>query len=72
VRRSQLNRATIDERNTVASVPTDYGALEFGWKGRLWGQDLSVDLGIEATEPDDGDREVEPFGFIGWQHRFQP
>jgi hypothetical protein len=72
-RRSRLNRDDFgDARNTVASVPTDYGALEFGWNGRLLGEQVSVDLGVEAVEPVSGDREVEPFGFIGWRHEFTP
>ena len=72
-RRSRLNRDdTGDVRNTVASVPTGYGALELGWRGHVRGEQLSVDLGVQATEPSQGEREVEPFGFIGWRHQFQP
>jgi hypothetical protein len=69
---SRLNRAFADARDTVAAVPTTYNALEFGWKGRLFGERLSVDLGVESIEPVDGTRETEPFGFIGWRHEFQP
>ncbi len=51
-RASRLNRDDFgDTLNTVASVPTDYDALELGWKGRLFGEQLSVDLGVEAIEP---------------------
>ena len=72
-RTSRLNRDDVgDTRNTVASVPTDYGALEFGWKGRLFGEELSVELGVEAIEPVDAERDVEPYGFIGWRHEFRP
>jgi Capsule assembly protein Wzi len=72
-RLSRLNRDDFgDVNNTVASVPTDYDALEIGWKGRHWGEDFSVDLGVQAIEPANGDQDVEPFGFIGWQHKFQP
>ena len=40
-RTSRLNRDDFgDVRNTVASVPTDYDALEFGWSGRLFGEQL--------------------------------
>ena len=56
----------------MASVPTDYEALEFGWKGRLFGEKVSVDLGVESIEPENGEREVEPFGFVGWRHEFRP
>jgi hypothetical protein len=70
---SRLNRDDFgDVRNTVASVPTTYQSVELGWKGRLFGEKLSVDLGVEATEPADGERDVELFGFIGWRHEFQP
>jgi hypothetical protein len=70
---SRLNRDDFgDVRNTVASVPTDYEALELGWKGRLFGEHISVDLGVESIEPARGEREVRPFGFISWQHNFQP
>jgi len=61
-----------DTRNTVASVPTEYGALELGWKGRLFGEHLSVDLGVEALEPENSARDVQVFGFVGWRHEFQP
>lgn len=72
-RMSRLSRDDVyDPRNTVASVPTDYDALELGWKGQLFGQHVSVDLGVESTEPLHGERDTEPFGFIGWRHEFRP
>jgi hypothetical protein len=73
LRASRLNRDDYgDIRNTVASVPTDYGAIELGWKGRLFGEDISVELGLEAIEPESAGQDVEPYGFIGWRHQFQP
>jgi len=70
---SRLNRDDFgDVRNTVASVPTDYDALEFGWKGRLFGEGVSVDLGVQAVEPANGTRDTQIFGFIGWRHEFKP
>jgi hypothetical protein len=73
LRWSELSHGrTGDLTNTVASVPTDYGAIELGWKGRLFGEQISVELGIEATEPDGGERDTQPYGFIGWRHEFQP
>ena len=63
---------TFDARNTVALGADDYAALEFGWRGQLFGETLSVELGVEAIEPEDGERDVEPFGFIGWRHEFRP
>jgi hypothetical protein len=72
-RTSRLNRDDFgDVLNTVASVPTDYHALELGWKGRLLGEQLSVDLGVQVVEPENGERDTEPFGFIGWHHEFKP
>ena len=39
-------------------MPTDYTALEFGWKGRLFGEQIDVDLGVESIEP--GRRRARP------------
>jgi hypothetical protein len=70
---SRLDRATIgDWRNTVASVPTDYEAIEFGWKGLIQGLPLSVDLGVQSVEPLNSQRDIQLFGFIGWRHEFRP
>jgi hypothetical protein len=72
-RTSRLNRDDFgDTRNTVAAVPTSYDALELGWTGRLWTESVSFQLGVEAIEPANGERDVEPFGFIGWRHEFAP
>jgi hypothetical protein len=72
-RTSRLNRDDFnDVRNTVASLPTTYNALELGWKGRVFGEPISVELGVEALEPAIGERDVEPYGFIGWRHAFEP
>jgi hypothetical protein len=65
-----LNRNGTDTLNTVSSRAANYDALELGWKGRLFDQQISVDLGIESTEPRGGDKKVEPFGFVGWQYEF--
>jgi hypothetical protein len=71
-RTAQLNRkTTFDPFQLVAQVPTDYSALEFGWRGKLFGADLSVDLGVESVEPRDADRKVRPFGYISWRHEFE-
>jgi len=65
-----LNRAGADVLNTVSKVAAKYDALELGWKGTLFGQRISVDLGAESLEPRGGERDVEPFGFVGWQYEF--
>jgi hypothetical protein len=72
-RTSRLNRDDFgDVRNTVASVPSSYDALEFGWKGRVFGQRIDVDLGVESLEPAGSERDVQAFGFIRWTHAFAP
>jgi hypothetical protein len=72
-RTGRLNRDDFgDLRNTVASVPTDYDGLELGWKGRWHGQQLSVDLGVEAVQPEGGTRDTSPFGFVSWRYEFKP
>ncbi|HUQ11803.1 MAG TPA: capsule assembly Wzi family protein [Steroidobacteraceae bacterium] len=70
---SRLNRDDFgDTLNTVASVPTGYRALELGWKGKVLGEKVSVEVGVEAIEPAGGERDTQPYGFIGWRHEFQP
>jgi hypothetical protein len=72
-RTARLNRDDFgDVRNTVASVPPTYDALELGWKGRLFGEHISVDLGFQSIKPARGENENQVFGFIGWRHEFQP
>jgi hypothetical protein len=72
-RTSRLNRDDYgDVRNTVASVPTDYDAVEFGWQGRLLGERIDIDLGIESIKPEDAGGDVQPYGFIRWTHSFSP
>jgi hypothetical protein len=72
-RTSRLNRDDAgDVRNTVASVPTSYDSLELGWRGLLYGQRIEMDLGVELIEPNGGERDVRPFGFVRWVHAFGP
>ncbi len=72
-RYSELARGASDDiRNPVASIPTDYASVELGWKGRLFGEQVSFDLGVEALQPDGAERDVQGFGFVGWRHEFQP
>jgi hypothetical protein len=71
-RRSRFNRDDFgDLRNTVATTPTSYAAIELGWKGRLLGEHVDIDIGIEALEPAGGERDTGAFGFIGWRHEFR-
>ncbi len=72
-RTSRLNRDDFgDVRNTVSSVPTDYDAIELGWRGKLFGERIDVDLGVESIEPEGGERDLSGFGFIRWTHAFAP
>jgi hypothetical protein len=71
-RNSLLNRDDFnDVRNTVASQPTNYNALEFGWQRDWAGEHVAVDLGYESIEPRVGERDSGPFGFVGWRHEFR-
>ncbi len=67
---ARLNHDGYDARNTVSSGPADYTALEFSWRGKIFGESVSIELGAEVYEPEGGSRELEPFGFIGWRHDF--
>jgi len=70
-RTSRLNRDDFgDVRNTVASVPTTYNSLEFGWRGNWYGESIGVDLGVEMIEPEGAERDVQPYGFVRWTHAF--
>lgn len=72
-RTSRLNRDDfVDVHNTVASLPTDYDALEFGWKGRWFGESVELNLGVESIDPVVGERDLRPFGFVRWSRAFQP
>jgi hypothetical protein len=71
-RTARLNHDGFDARNTVSAGPQDYAALEAGWRRRLFGQSISVNLGAEYHSPLGGDRKIEPFGFISWHHEFKP
>jgi hypothetical protein len=55
----------------VSAGPADYAALELGWRGQLFGERLSIDIGVESYEPTGADRDIEPFGFVRWQHEFR-
>jgi Capsule assembly protein Wzi len=65
-----LNPGGFDARNTVSAVPAKYNALEVGWRGKLFGEAIAIELGVESTEPEGLEQDVEPYGFIGWRHEF--
>jgi hypothetical protein len=69
----ELNRdGDFDFRNTVSALRANYRALEFGWRGELVNQALSIDVGMESLEPTGMDRDLGAFGFIRWQYDFAP
>jgi len=70
LRNARLNRDGVPAGNTVSPGITDYSAIELGWKGKLFAEDLAIDFGVESIEPRGGDHTVEPFGFIGWRRDF--
>ena len=75
LRSSRLSRDNVhDVVNTVAQFPTDYNALELGWRGNLFGETFAVDLGVETTIPVHGgaERDTRGFGFVRWNHEFAP
>jgi hypothetical protein len=71
-RAARLNHDGYDARNTVSAGPADYAALELQWRGKLFDEAVSVELGVEALEPEGGSRDIEPYGFVGWRHEFAP
>jgi hypothetical protein len=72
-RLSRLNRDDFgDNRNLVSQDPADYHALELGWVGKVWGEKISIDLGVQSIEVAGGERDTRPFGFVSWRHDFAP
>jgi hypothetical protein len=71
-RNAVLNRDGVDLRDTVSAGPAKYNAFELGWRGRVFSESISMDVGVESYEPKDADRDVEPYGFLRWTHEFAP
>jgi hypothetical protein len=71
-RTARLNHDAVDPNNSASVVPARYHALEFGWRGSLFGQAVSLELGAESIEHEGGDRDIQAFGFLGWRLEFQP
>jgi hypothetical protein len=63
-----LNRDGSDARDLVSPVRAEYGALEFGWRGRVGGESISVDLGVESIQPANAARDLSAYGFVRWSH----
>ena len=65
-----LNRdqvTTADTRNTVAAVATQYRALEGGWRGRLFGGEIGLEVGVQRLHPHNDDAHVNGYGYLDWQ-----
>jgi hypothetical protein len=72
-RQSRFNRDDfVDVENSVSPVPATYYLLEAGWRGSLFGEQVSVEVGVESLEPANGERDIAPYGFISWRHEFRP
>jgi hypothetical protein len=70
-RDAALNRGpTPDARNTVSPGAADYQSLELGWRGRQFGGQLQVQLGVERLEPRGAPSSDRVFGFVGWRRPF--
>ena len=56
----------------MATYPTDYLALELGWRGKWFGQRFDVDLGVQSREPvhGGGERDTQAYGFLRWNYTF--
>jgi hypothetical protein len=69
-RTARLNRggSAPDVRDPVSSVPANYKAVELGWRSELLGGKVSIDLGAESYQADGGPRNIDGFGFVGWQY----
>ncbi len=73
LRSSRLNRDDFgDMRNTVSTVPATYRAIDFGWRGRLFGEGISIEVGGEQLDPAGGTRSRDAYGFLRWTHDFAP
>jgi hypothetical protein len=65
-----LNRdqlLTPDVLNTVAAMATQYRALEGGWRGRLFGGEIGLQLGVQRLHPHNDDAHVNGYGYLDWQ-----
>lgn len=74
-RTARLNRDGFedsDSRNLVSPTRADFASIEAGWRGKLLGQSVSVQMGVQSFEPEGQERDVDVFGFVGLEHQFSP
>lgn len=67
-RRASLDRyGGVDAFNPLTQGPGKYQAMQVSWSGRAFGQDLSLQAGIERREPGGKPEQTRPFGFLQWR-----
>jgi hypothetical protein len=72
LRGAEINRdGNPDPTHSLTELPADYAALELGWRGKVLGQSLHVELGLESWRQAGEDRDLEPYGFVRWTHSFR-
>lgn len=57
----------VDIYNPVTRGPSKYDAGELGWRGLLWGQDLSMQLGYERQQTAMPVRADGLYGYLQWR-----
>lgn len=64
-----LNRdqTTPDIHNTVAVLATKYRALEGGWRGRLFGGEIGLQVGVQRLRALNAAAHVTGYGYLDWQ-----
>ena len=56
-----------DRYNPLTRGRSDYDAAEFGWRGLVRGQDVSLQLGYERQQTANPLRQDGPYGFLQWR-----
>lgn len=69
-RQGRLDRCCTPLANSRISFgPSDYKAAQVSWEGRVWGQQLGMQLGYENQSPDSAGDADGAFGFLQWRKR---
>ena len=63
------NQGGIDPYSSVTITMSHYNSAEGYWSGRLWGQDLSAQLGWEHQTPVYTPHGDGPYGFLQWHRK---
>lgn len=68
LRRSLLDRrGGVDPYNPVTRGPGESKSAQIGWTGRVLGQSISLQAGVERNERGAGGPRTRGFGFLQWQ-----